>query len=61
MTLSCPEWVAVALDEPTGLGPRRDWVWREDLRIEDLLSTDDAEVLFVSGCSPNRGKFYPPV
>lgn len=52
------EWVAVALDEPTGLGPGRDWVWRED-RIQDLLSTDDAEVLFVSGCSPNQGKFYP--
>jgi hypothetical protein len=33
-------------------------VWRED-RIQDLLSSDDAEVLFVSGCSPNQGKFYP--
>jgi shikimate kinase len=52
------EWVAVALDEPTGPGPGQDWVWRED-RIQDLLSTDDADVLFVSGCSPNQGKFYP--
>jgi shikimate kinase len=52
------EWVAVPLDEPTGLGPGKDWVWRED-RIQDLLSTDDAEVLFVSGCSPNQGRFYP--
>jgi shikimate kinase len=24
-----------------------------------VLSTDEAEVLFVSGCSPNQGKFYP--
>ena len=52
------EWVAVPLDEPTGLGPGQDWVWRED-RIQDLLSTDDVEVLFLSGCSPNQGKFYP--
>ena len=52
------EWVAVPLDEPTGLGPGQDWVWRED-RIQGLLSSDDAEVLFLSGCSPNQGKFYP--
>ena len=52
------ELVTVPEEEPTGLGPGKDWVWRED-RIQDLLSTDDAEVLFVSGCSPNQGKFYP--
>ena len=52
------EWVAVPLDEPTGPGPGQDWVWRED-RIQQLLSTDDAEVLFLSGCSPNQGRFYP--
>ena len=26
----------------------RDWVWRED-RIQDLLSTEDSDVLFLSG------------
>jgi shikimate kinase len=52
------EWVAVPLDEPTGLAPGQDWVWRED-RIQELLSSDDVEVLFLSGCSPNQGKFYP--
>jgi shikimate kinase len=52
------EWVAVPLDEPTGLGRGQDWVWRED-RIQDLLASDDAEVLFLSGCSPNQGTFYP--
>ena len=52
------EWVAVALDEPTGLGPGQDWVWRDD-RIQDLLASDDAEVLFLSGCSHNQGTFYP--
>jgi shikimate kinase len=43
------EWVDVA-GEP-------DWVWRED-RIERLLSTEDADVLFVSGTVSNQGKFY---
>jgi shikimate kinase len=31
-------------------------VWRED-RIRELLSTENAEVLFVSGCAANMGKF----
>ena len=56
-----PGWsavVEVAPDEPTGLDPGQDWVWRED-RIHDLLATDDADVLFLSGCSPNQGRFYP--
>ena len=34
-----------------------DWVWRED-RIQRLLSTEDAGVLFVSGCTSNQGTFY---
>ena len=34
----------------------RDWVWRED-RIQALLSTEDADVLFLSGCASNMGKF----
>ena len=52
--------VDVPDDELTGLEPGKDWVWRED-RIHDLLSTDDGDgdVLFVAGCSPNQGKFYP--
>lgn len=52
------EMVGVRVQELTGLGPGKDWVWRED-RIQELLNTVDAEVLFVSGCSPNQGKFYP--
>jgi len=44
------EWVIVD-GEP-------DWVWRED-RIRRLLSTEDAELLFVSGTVSNQGKFYP--
>ena len=52
------EVVNVPAGELTGLGPGQDWVWRED-RIQDLLSTDDVDVLFLSGCAPNQGKFYP--
>jgi hypothetical protein len=32
-------------------------MWRED-RIQALLSTEDADVLFVSSTVPNQGKFY---
>lgn len=45
-------------DELTGPGPGKDWVWRED-RIQELLSTEDADILFVAGTSPNQGTFYP--
>lgn len=41
----------------SGRGVSEDWVWRED-RIADLLSTNDADVLFVSGCTSNQSKFY---
>jgi dephospho-CoA kinase len=33
-------------------------VWRED-QIQSLLSNEDAETLFLSGCSSNMGKFRP--
>ena len=36
----------------------RDWVWRED-RIQDLLSTEDTDVLFLGGCAENMRKFLP--
>lgn len=35
-----------------------EWLWRED-RIRQLLSTEDAEVLFISGCTRNQVMFYP--
>ena len=43
---------------PSPLHPGKDWVWRED-RIQHLLATEAAAVLFVSGCKSNQGKFYP--
>lgn len=52
------ELVNVYDDKLTGLDPGQDWVWRED-RIQVLLATEDAAVLFLAGCSPNQGKFSP--
>lgn len=52
------EWVEVTdtFESPVEAG--RDWMWRED-RIQDLLSTEDTDVLFVSGCAENMRKFLP--
>jgi shikimate kinase len=55
------EWAEVADDSNvpgTPVEPNRDWVWRED-RIQALLSTEDADILFVSGCAANMGQFLP--
>lgn len=54
------EWVEVSGESTPGtpVEPGRDWVWRED-RVQDLLGTEDAEVLFLSGCAANMGKFLP--
>lgn len=53
------EWVTVGGDSGrSGLVEEPDWVWRED-RIQRLLSSDDADALFISGCKSNQGKFYP--
>jgi dephospho-CoA kinase len=52
------EWIDQPNDVGTPVEPGRDWVWRED-RIQELLSTEDAALLFVSGCAANMGKFLP--
>jgi shikimate kinase len=51
------EWVHITSDGPAGRTVEPDWIWRED-RIQRLLSTEDADVLFVSGCKSNQGTFY---
>lgn len=54
-------WEAVVDDAGvagTPVEPDRDWVWRED-RIDDVLSIEDADLLFVSGCAANMGQFLP--
>src|SRR5687768_2024690 len=52
------ELVSVPEYQPTGLDPGQDWVWRED-RIQELLSTEDADVQMLSGCAQKQGKLYP--
>lgn len=50
-----------AVDADYGLserGPDGDWRWR-DLLIQKLLATEDADVLFLSGCATNQVEFYP--
>jgi dephospho-CoA kinase len=49
-------WVS-ANGNPTGAKDGHDWVWQE-ARIQELLDSNDAEVLFVSGCAANMGKFF---
>ena len=52
------EWVDIGVGaERAGMAAGPDWVWRAD-RIGRLLATEDADVLFVSGCKSNQGQFY---
>lgn len=37
--------------------PDGDWVWREE-RVRELLDSDEAEWLFVSGCAENQVKLH---
>ena len=60
-TAEFSEWVEFTGD--TGecgppVEPERDWIWRKD-RIQNLLSTEDTDVLFLSGCAENMGQFFP--
>ncbi len=55
------QWVEVTGDAGTSVSAvdgNRDWVWREE-RMQALLSTEDTDVLFVSGCAENMPKFFP--
>jgi len=55
------EWVQLdgTLESPgSPVESDRDWMWRAD-QIDELLSTEEAEVLFLSGCASNMGQFLP--
>lgn len=52
------EWVSTPDEAGTPVEPDRDWVWRED-RIGTLLATEDADILFLSGCAVNMVRFLP--
>jgi dephospho-CoA kinase len=34
-----------------------EWIWNE-VKIQELLSLEDAELLFIAGCASNQSKFY---
>jgi broad-specificity NMP kinase len=51
-----PQWVTLAEDSEPEEPP--DWIWREDL-MQQLLASDDTDLLFVSGCRTNQARFYP--
>jgi dephospho-CoA kinase len=51
-----PRWEHVSGEAHPGI-LESDWIWGEDA-IQDLLDTEDAGILFVCACVPNRGKFY---
>jgi dephospho-CoA kinase len=48
---------SVSSTAPDWIWRSHDWDWREDL-IQRLLSAEDANVLFVSGCAKKQVKFY---
>ena len=53
-----PGWSEYRVAAPPERAPTDpEWLWRED-RIQRLLSTEDAEVLFISGCASNQVRFY---
>jgi dephospho-CoA kinase len=52
------EWITVDISDTLTPEPGRDWVWRVD-RVHELLSKEDADILFVSGCAENMGQFIP--
>lgn len=51
---------AVDLDQPgwSVHAEDGDWIWNE-VRVQELLSADPVNLLFVSGCAENQGRFYP--
>lgn len=56
-----PAWSEYRYLDPEAGGAEGDdpeWLWRDDL-VEELLATEDADVLFLGGCAANQGRFYP--
>lgn len=59
--LDTPEWSEwVDADPADQLTPAegRDWLWQED-RVRALLSRQEQELLFVSGCAENMRRLFP--
>ncbi len=50
------EFVQAAPGDVTGVGNGLDWAWKPD-EIERLLDSGNDDILLISGCSPNQGRF----
>jgi shikimate kinase len=50
---------AADIDQPgwSVHAPDGDWIWNEP-RVQKLLSDANDDLLFISGCAENQGKFY---
>ena len=46
--------------DPDGDDGAGEWLWRED-RLTELLADPPEDVLYVSGCASNQGRFYDRV
>jgi shikimate kinase len=58
--LDTPEWshwVDAAPDDALTPGDGQDWVWQEG-RVRQLLSRNESDVLFVSGCAENMANLF---
>jgi len=54
--LDQPEWSHYrSPDDPAGAV---EWMWREE-EVAELLHQGGGDILFVSGCASNQGRFYP--
>jgi shikimate kinase len=53
-------YTALDMDEPgwSEYAPDGDWIWCES-RLQEFLSHEDGNLLFISGCATNQVKFYP--
>jgi broad-specificity NMP kinase len=58
--LSARGYRAADIDQPgwSVHAPDGDWIWNEQ-RVQKLLSDDEDNQMFISGCAENQGKFYP--
>ena len=54
--LDQPEWSHYrSPEDPAGAV---EWMWRED-EVTELLDLEEGDLLIVSGCASNQGRFYP--
>lgn len=55
--LDRPEWSEYRRADDSE-GGEVEWMWRED-EVAELLDLEEGDLLIVSGCASNQGRFYP--